>query len=366
MARNKRQRIKHYKRSFYSIEQRFKKGVALAVLIIVVLILAWLAAPHVLDWATHTWYTVVRDRDLSASSQTAEETPQETTEPTAAPTETATPEPTPTPTPSGTEIRQGTWASVDVSALEDADAIEMVAQSLAQEGVTYALIELKDTSGNIYYRSSLEAAANSIADTVIDLETVATTFREAGITPVAWMAAFRDPIAPYTVRSMGIRYKSEYMWLDAASVSAGGKPWLNPYSEEAVQFIGDLIEEVHSFGFEQVVLGNVQFPSAVSSKQDFGTTGGATRSEQLTKDIAAWQERFADEVTLWYEYPLSTCQEADNTTGTLPSELGVANLMIRLSSGATDESTLDAVAQQMKEQGVEYVVVHDSTGVSFR
>ncbi len=29
---------------------------------------AWLAAPHVLDWATHTWYTVVKDRDLEAES----------------------------------------------------------------------------------------------------------------------------------------------------------------------------------------------------------------------------------------------------------------------------------------------------------
>ena len=34
----------------------------------VVLAAAWFAAPHVLDWATHTWYTVVKDRDLEAES----------------------------------------------------------------------------------------------------------------------------------------------------------------------------------------------------------------------------------------------------------------------------------------------------------
>ena len=64
----KRQKVKRYRRSFYTREMRLKKGIGIAVLVMVVLAAAWVAAPHVLDWATHTWYTVVRDRDLSASS----------------------------------------------------------------------------------------------------------------------------------------------------------------------------------------------------------------------------------------------------------------------------------------------------------
>ena len=64
----KRQKVKRYRRSFYSREMRVKKGISIAVLVLVMLGAAWLAAPHVLDWATHTWYTVVRNRDLSASS----------------------------------------------------------------------------------------------------------------------------------------------------------------------------------------------------------------------------------------------------------------------------------------------------------
>lgn len=67
----KRQKVKRYRRSFYSREMRVKKGIGIAVLVLVMLGAAWLAAPHVLDWATHTWYTVVRKRDLSASSPPA-------------------------------------------------------------------------------------------------------------------------------------------------------------------------------------------------------------------------------------------------------------------------------------------------------
>ena len=64
----KRPKVKRYRRSFYSREMKLKKGIGIAVLVLAVLGIGWLAAPHVLDWATHTWYTVVRNRDLSASS----------------------------------------------------------------------------------------------------------------------------------------------------------------------------------------------------------------------------------------------------------------------------------------------------------
>jgi len=68
MAKYKRQKVKHYHRSFYSREMRVKRGIGIAVLVVAVLAAAWFAAPHVLDWATHTWYTVVKDRDLEAES----------------------------------------------------------------------------------------------------------------------------------------------------------------------------------------------------------------------------------------------------------------------------------------------------------
>ena len=60
----KRQKVKRYRRSFYTREMRLKKGIGIAVLVVAVLAAAWVAAPHVLDWATHTWYTVVRDLSL--------------------------------------------------------------------------------------------------------------------------------------------------------------------------------------------------------------------------------------------------------------------------------------------------------------
>ena len=52
MAKNKRQKVKHYNRSFYSRETRVKRGIGIVVLVAAVLAAAWFAAPHVLDWVS--------------------------------------------------------------------------------------------------------------------------------------------------------------------------------------------------------------------------------------------------------------------------------------------------------------------------
>lgn len=94
--------------------------------------------------------------------------------------------------------------------------------------------------------------------------------------PVAKLAAFRDPIAARTDRNMAIGYTGQaYLWLDNKA-SAGGNPWLNPYSDEGVQFIGDLIGEVQSMGFDHVLLENVQFPLPRTASRTSAPPAGAT------------------------------------------------------------------------------------------
>ena len=138
----KRPKVKRYRRSFYSREMRVKKGIGIAVLVIAVLAAAWVAAPHVLDWATHTWYTVVRNRDLSASSASSiasSAASSEAADSRAASAEAASsipeassaaePEPA-----SGTAIVAGRWAEADVSALTSDEGIRAAAQQLAAQG----------------------------------------------------------------------------------------------------------------------------------------------------------------------------------------------------------------------------------------
>ena len=333
----KRPKVKRYRRSFYSREMKLKKGIGIAVLVLAVLGIGWLAAPHVLDWATHTWYTVVRNRDLSASS------------------------------PAVSEAASSTAASeADVTTLTDEAAITAAAQQLAAQGAVYAVVPLKDTAGSLYYASQVPAAAGSVAANPVDAAAIARVFKANGITPVAQLAAFRDPAGARADHAMAIRYKGqEYLWLDNKA-SAGGNPWLNPYAAEAVQYIGDLIEEVHGMGFDQVLLKNVQFPSSTSSKQDYGSTNGVDRAGQLAADIAAWQSRFGTEVTLWYGYSLSQVTDATSALGVPAAQLGMKNLLVEVPGSSTlDEAGRTTLTRMLEDAGVEHTVIRDDAAGRF-
>ena len=359
----KRPKVKRYRRSFYSRKTQVKKAVGIVVLIAVVLAAAWVAAPHVIDWATHTWYTVVRNRDLSASSASsaASSTAASEASSVSEPAASSVVEELKEPEIPGTAIVEGSWAETDVTALTSDAAIRTAAQQLTAQGAKYAVVTMKDNTGAVYYASETVAGAANAAASLVDPARIAAIFKEEGLIPVAKLAAFRDPAGARADHAMAIGYTNqEYLWLDNKA-SAGGNPWLNPYAQEAVQYIGDLIEELHDAGFDQIVLENVQFPSSRSSKQDYGKTNGVDRAGQLTADIAAWKTRFGDSVTLWYAYSLGQVTDTATTLGAPAAELGMENLLVQVPSKSTmDETARAGLVEELTAAGVEHIVIRDT------
>ena len=357
MAKYKRRpKVKRYRRSFYSRGMRIRKIVGIVVLVAVVLAAAWFAAPHVLDWATHTWYTVVKDRDLEAESASRAAASSQAAASAAASeaASSAASEPEEDVF-NGKAIVSGRWAELDTAALTDDDTLRTTAQQLKAQGVEYAVLTLKDAAGNIYYASQAAAAAGSIVESPLDAGHIAAILREEKLIPVAQLAAFKDPISPRTDPSMAIHYNGSALWLDAQK---NGNPWLNPYSTAAVEYVGDLVEEVQQLGFEQVVLTNVQFPK-LSKKQDYGTTNGVSRADQLKADIAALQDRLSGKVTLWFSYTLDQCS-ANSVSLDVPAvTLGMDNLLVTADK-AVDADSRTALEQSAAGQGVQHLVLHSA------
>ena len=326
-----------------------------AVLVLAVLGAAWLAAPHVLDWATHTWYTVVKNRDLEAESASRAAASSEAAASSAVQEAASSqPEPEQPKELDGKAITGGSWAAVDVSTLADDAAIRAAAQQLKAQGADYGLVTLKTPDGSICYASQVPAAAQSIADTTVDPARIAAIFREEGVIPVAQLAAFKDPISSRTDRSMAIHY-GDGLWLDAQK---DGNAWLNPYSAAAVEYVGDLVAEVQGMGFEQVVLTNVQFPK-LSRKQDYGETSGVSRADQLKADIAALQSRFAGSMTLWFSYTLDQCNTNSVSLDVPAVTLGMDNLLVTADK-AMDADSRTALEQSAAGQGVQHLVLHSA------
>ena len=187
MAKYKRRpKVKRYRRSFYSRGMRIRKIVGIVVLVAVVLAAAWFAAPHVLDWATHTWYTVVKDRDLEAESASRAAASSQAAASAAASeaASSAASEPEEDVF-DGKAIVSGRWAELDTAALTDDDTLRTTAQQLKAQGVEYAVLTLKDAAGNIYYASQAAAAAGGIVAEPLAAGHIAAILREEKLIPVA-------------------------------------------------------------------------------------------------------------------------------------------------------------------------------------
>ena len=348
MAKKNLGKVKRYRRSFYSGRQRAARVAGGVIVLAALFAVGWLAAPAVVDWGTRTWYGMMRDDPVTpSSSQSApasqsQSGDQTTEEPQATQQPQARPEPE-------MDMTQGTWAFPDPDDLTGADEAAQLAARLAEEGVRYAVIPLKDSAGNVYYSSALGTAASSLAENRMDAGAVAAALKEQGIVPVAGVCAFQDPLAAAANRDMAVKYKNgDYLWLDAAQ-NKGGKAWLNPYSAAAVEYIGGIIDEAVALGFEQVWLTGVQLPTVAGrDKATYGDTAGMTESRCLAVALADWQEK----ATCWVEYPLNVASGAETrlTGGTIDA-LGIENLAIRVDGELTEETQtqLDAAKALAKD-----------------
>lgn len=346
MARKNMGKVKRYRRSFYSGGQQLRRILAGVLALAALFAAGWLIGPAVIDFGTSTWYSLKRGGDDAGTSSG---TSQPASEPQTEPEPTSAPQPTPEP---AMDPKEGGWAFVSISGLSSAEQAASTAQSLAAEGVRYAVVPCKDSQGYVYYNSSVATAQSSISATTFDASAV-TALKDAGITPVAAICAFRDPLAPYVDRSLAVRYQdTDYFWLDAAA-DAGGKPWLNPYSDGSVAYITALIDEVRAMGFEQVWLTGVQFPTTAGrDKANYGDTAGVSMGQRLTQVLSGWQAGG----DCWVEYPLSEVLAGSESQllGASCAELGVKNLAIRVDDAITEEQQplLDAAATELKAGGV--------------
>lgn len=173
MARKNMGKVKRYRRSFYSGGQQVRRILAGVLALAALFAAGWLIGPVVIDFGTSTWYSLKRGGDDAGTSSG---TSQPASEPQAEPEPTSAPQPTPEP---AMDPKEGGWAFVSISGLSSAEQAASTAQSLAAEGVRYAVVPCKDSQGYVYYNSSVATAQSSISATTFDASAVA-ALKDAG------------------------------------------------------------------------------------------------------------------------------------------------------------------------------------------
>ncbi|MEG1568930.1 MAG: putative glycoside hydrolase [Oscillospiraceae bacterium] len=372
MKQRKAQKIKRYRRSFNGQAERslvIRKIVIFAIFLLVLFAVGWLLAKPGIDLGTKLWYSIKNSGNTSPSSSITSSVPNSVS---TAP-ESIAPESTPAAAPVANS--NGNWAYVSLSSVDTPERAAQTAKSLAAEGIKAAVLTLKDERGFIYYPSSVYGAAANISTSTIDAAAIVKAIEENGVIPVAAISAFKDANAPQQNRDMAVTYMGQdgFLWLNNKA-ELGGVPWLNPYSKEANTYINDIIAEVLGFGFKEVILQGVQFPSGFGLDLAGYRQGEDKRSKEnvLTDCVAAWQTLCEDKgAVCWFEYSATgAIKDGDATTVISPLKLGAKNVLLDFAEDVVskdgvdtlDTALLDAAFAKAQQNGTNAVAMRVSNG----
>lgn len=170
-------------------------------------------------------------------------------------------------------------------------------------GADSVMIDFKRADGTIVYASPLESVikVGSIENNVEDINAVIKTIHDSGLKVIAKIYCYRDPLAPYRLGTQSyVHYKNTASsWIDNA-IDKGGKRWLNPYSDEAQDYLLDIIGEVAAMDVDRIILDSVQFPEGygLSSATYPGEKESGKTRNQILKSFISKASRAVGDVPM--------------------------------------------------------------------
>ncbi|MBQ6034444.1 MAG: hypothetical protein IJL33_02990, partial [Ruminococcus sp.] len=140
----------------------------------------------------------------------------------------------------------------------------------SEEKIEYIEVPLKVSGGNIYYATNnYYATSSGVIQSYTKLSDIVSAISAEGYKPVALVSTFNDNVIPNYFRDMSyLTVDDGSQWIDN-DIDAGGKPWMTPFSESAVEYNTDIVEEVAQAGFERVVCYDFVFPDFRPSDVEF-------------------------------------------------------------------------------------------------
>ncbi len=161
--------------------------------------------------------------------------------------------------------------SLNTTDIADAQSIKNALKRIpSEEKIKYVEVPLKVSGGEIYYATNnYYATSAGIIQSYTKLSEIVSAISSAGYKPVATVSTFNDNIIPNYFRDMGyLTFDDGSQWIDN-DAEAGGKPWMNPFSETAVSYNSDIVEEIAQAGFDKVVCYDFIFPDFRQSDVEY-------------------------------------------------------------------------------------------------
>ena len=151
------------------------------------------------------------------------------------------------------ELQQISGYYVDTTALKQGiDTVWQQIQALPAE--TPIMLDVKSSKGNFYYSSTISGNRETKIDP-LQLDELIDKLRQSGRYLIARLPALRD-------RQYGLNNVSDGIFdtRGAYLFSDGGIYWLNPTRQGTISYLVQIITELKSLGFDEVVFESFCFP----------------------------------------------------------------------------------------------------------
>ena len=142
-----------------------------------------------------------------------------------------------------------------------ANGVDAVRAALREtDDYNAVVIDVKSIYGNFYYSTELSGATTASAD-VVDITEVDALIKDLtrrdGLTVIARVPAFSDPVYALAHQSEGLPLYSGALWTDD-----NGCYWLNPYSNGVQGYLSSIALELSQLGFDEVLFDSFYFPNS--------------------------------------------------------------------------------------------------------
>lgn len=206
---------------------------------------------------------------------------------------------------------------IDALSLDSGEILSSVTQQIIDGGYTSAAFDVKRADGSVAYKSALSNvdAYGAVSFPADDPAGSVAALDENNILAVGVVYCYLDNIAPEKNTGMAVLKEDGTLYKDTA-----GNTYLNPESDEAYNYIKDIINECYEAGITVFVLDGIDLPA--DSGAD--TAGGfEALSEKLYGDIGTGIKLLeAEHITITFDENTaeSEVEEQLSTLGDLSGE----------------------------------------------
>lgn len=196
-----------------------------------------------------------------------------------------TPEPEPEPEP---EIFELNSLYFDVTLVDDETYLDEILSKTQDGTINAVVIPLKNRDGSFNYVSELSYKTVSLIGT--DLTEIISTLQSIeDLYLIADVSMYGDDHYAYNYTTTAVKASGTNTFYDYSS-----ERWITPYSEEGHTYLSEVLLEVNSLGFDEIMMSNFSFPAQGKLSYIHYNETDIAKEDILTVRVAEFKEILGD------------------------------------------------------------------------